>query len=203
MTIQTAIEKAVAVYGNAVLALIEATSKIGVTFCSIKNYKSDKSDNTENAQHLINIGVRYETILEKDANIYEDFDVSTIDVNRFNYSSIDTAGLSLEAYKAAVKAALPIALAELQQPKKERQSNDVYLSKVIVFNVTTERLSILGQSVTKTVTEKGEFKKVKSAPKTIAKRLIEFAAKPKSNDIRRFAIDNLEAVKLFGDTIEI
>jgi hypothetical protein len=203
MTIQTAIEKAVAVYGNAVLALIEATNNIGVTFCSIKNYKSDKSDNTENAQHLINIGVRYETILEKDANIYEDFDVSTIDVNRFNYSSIDTAGLSLEAYKAAVKAALPIALAELQQPKKERQSNDVYLSKVIVFNVTTERLSILGQAVTKTVTEKGEFKKVKSAPKTIAKRLIEFAAKPKSNDIRRFAIDNLEAVKLFGDTIEI
>jgi hypothetical protein len=203
MTIQTAIEKAVAVYGNAVLALIEATSKIGVTFCSIKNYKSDFSGNTENSNHLVNIGVRYENILAKDENIYQNFDVNSIDVNNFNYNSIDLAGLSLEQFKAAVKLALPTALAELQQPKKERQSNDVYLSKVVVFNVSTERLSILGQSVTKTVTEKGEFKKVKSAPKTIAKRLIEFAAKPKSNDIRRFAIDNLEAVKLFGDTIEI
>ena len=203
MTIQTAIEKAGAVYGNAVLALIEATSKIGVTFCSIKNYKSDFSGNTENSNHLVNIGVRYENILAKDENIYQNFDVNSIDVNNFNYNSIDLAGLSLEQFKAAVKLALPTALAELQQPKKERQSNDVYLSKVVVFNVSTERLSILGQSVTKTVTEKGEFKKVKSAPKTIAKRLIEFAAKPKSNDIRRFAIDNLEAVKLFGDTIEI
>jgi len=203
MTIQTAIEKAVAVYGNAVLALVEATNNIGVTFLSIKNYKSDFSGNTENSNHTINIGVRYESILEKDANIYENFDVNSVDVNNFNYNSIDLAGLSLEQFKEGVKLALPIALAELQAPKKERQSNDVYLSKVIVFNVTTERLSILGQSVTKTVTEKGEFKKVKSAPKTIAKRLIEFAAKPKSNDIRRFAIDNLEAVKLFGDTIEI
>ena len=61
----------------------------------------------------------------------------------------------------------------------------------------------MGQSVTKTVTEKGEFKIVKSAPKTIAKRLIEFAAKPKTSEIRRFTIENLEAVNLFGDTIEI
>jgi hypothetical protein len=203
MTIQQAIEKAVAVYGNAVVALIEATSQIGVTFCSIKGYKSDKSDNSENAQHLINIGVRYESILAKDANIYEGFDIEAIDVNRFNYSGIDMAGLSLEQYKAAVKAALPIALAELLQPKKERQSNDVYLNKVVVFNLTTEKISILGQSVTKTVTEKGEFKKVKSAPKTIAKRLIEFAAKPKSNDIRRFTIENLDCVSLLGDTIQI
>jgi hypothetical protein len=203
MNFTEALDKAVAVYGNAVLALIEATSKIGVTFCSIKNYKSDKSDNSENANHTINIGVRYESILEKDANIYENFDVNSVDVNNFNYNSIDLSGLTLEAYKAAVKLALPIALAELQQPKKERQSNDVYFNKVVVFNITTERLSILGQAVTKTVTQKGEYKVVKSAPKTIAKRLIEFQAKPKSNDIRRFAIDNLESVKLFGDTIEI
>jgi hypothetical protein len=203
MNFTEALNKAVAVYGNAVVALIEATNNIGVTFCSIKNYKSDKSDNSENANHTINIGVRYENILAKDENIYQNFDVNSVDVNRFNYETIDLAGLSLEAYKAAVKLALPTALAELQQPKKERQSNDVYLSKVVVFNVSTERISIVGQSVTKTVTEKGEFKKVKSAPKTIAKRLIEFAAKPKSNDIRRFAIDNIESVKLFGDTIEI
>jgi hypothetical protein len=203
MNFTEALNKAVAVYGNAVVALIEATNKIGVTFCSIKNYKSDKSDNSENANHLVNIGVRYESILDKDENIYQNFDVNSVDVNNFNYNSIDTAGLSLEQFKAAVKLALPTALAELQAPKKERQSNDVYFNKVVVFNVTTERISILGQSVTKTVTEKGEFKIVKSAPKTIAKRLIEFQAKPKSNDIRRFSIDNLKSVALLGDTIEI
>lgn len=203
MNIQAAIEKAVAVYGNAVLSLIEATSNIGVTFCSIKGYKSDKSDNSENANHVINIGIRYESMLAKDVNIFDCFDIETVDVNRFNYGSIDTAGLSLEAYKAAVKAALPTALAELQQPKKERQSNDVYFNKVVCFNLTTEKISIMGQSITKVVTEKGEFKVVKSAPKTVAKRLIEFAAKPKTSEIRRFTLENLETVNLLGDTIEI
>lgn len=203
MNFTEALNKAVEIYGKAVETLIDATNNVGVTFCSIRNYQSDKSDNSENANHIVNVGVRYENMIEKDVNIFANFNIETVNVDAFNYETIDTGKLSLEQYKAAVKEALPIALTELQQPKKERQSNDVWFNKVVVFNLTTQRLSIVGQSVTKTVTEKGEFKVVKSAPKTIAKRLIEKQAKGRTAAIRRFTIENLETVNVMGDTIEI
>ena len=66
------------------------------------------------------------------------------------------------------------------------------------------RLSIFGQSVNKTVTEVGDFKVVKSAPKTVAKRLIEKQAKGKAQSLRRFTIDNFNgSIKVQGETIEI
>jgi hypothetical protein len=177
----------------------------GVSFVSLKGYSSDKSNNTEVANQLINIGASYANMLKKDDNIYANFDINTVDVNAFDYSSIDTGKLTLEAFKLAVKEQLPIALAELNAPKEKRDtSNDIWLNKALVFNFNTMRLSIFGQSISKSVETKGEFKVVKSAPKTIAKKLIEKQAKGKTQMLRRFAIDNFNgAVTMQGDTIEV
>ena len=98
-----------------------------------------------------------------------------------------------------------MALNELQAPKQSKDtSNDIWLNKALVFNLNTLRLSIFGQSVTKSVEVKGEFKKVASAPKTIAKKLIELQAKGKAQTLRRFAIDNFNGlIKVSGETILI
>lgn len=207
---QAAIAAIVTAYGNVteetIIALIEATNGIGgVSFVKLKGYSSDKSQNTEVADQLINIGASYANMLSKDSNIFANFDLSTIDIEKFDYSTIDTGKLTLEDFKVAVKNALPIALDELNAPKaKKDTSADIWLNKALVFNLNTLRLSIFGQSINKTIEVKGEFKKVKSAPKTIAKKLIEKQAKGKSQMLRRFAIDNFEgSIKVQGETIEI
>lgn len=185
--------------------LIEATNLInGVSFIKIENYTSDKSNNTEIANQLINIGASYQNMIKKDTNIYANFDINTVDVDKFNYASIDTGKLTLDEFKQAVKENLAIALTELQAPKKSKETNDIYLNKALVFNFTTMRLSVIGQQINKTVETKGEFKIVKSAPKTIAKRLIEKQANGRTQTLRRFALDNvIKEIRLNGETIEI
>jgi hypothetical protein len=207
---QTAVLAILNAYGNLNLKqvelLISATNEIGgVSFVSVNGYSSDKSSNTEVANQLINVGASYGNMLTKDSDIYANFDLSKVEVDKFNYETIDTNGLTLEQFKQAVKEALPTALEELNQPKaKKDTSNDIWLNKALVFNFNTMRLGIFGQSVNKVVETKGSFKVVKSAPKTIAKRLIEKQAKGKAQTLRRFAIDNLVgSIKLVGQELEI
>lgn len=186
--------------------LIELTSGItGVSFVNISGYNSDKSDHTEIANFKVNFGISYQKMLEKDSISIDNVDISAIDVDNFNYSSIDTNGMTLENFKKAVKSALPEALAEMKMPKKEKESNDVWLNKGLIFNTNTLRLSIFGQCINKeTVVKSEEFKLVKSAPKTIAKKLIGNAMNKKTDSLRRFALDNcLSKISLKGDTIEV
>jgi hypothetical protein len=197
-------------YGNLNLKqvelLISATNEIGgVSAVSIKGYSSDISQNSEVANQLINVGASYQNMLTKDSDIYANFDIESVDVERFDYSTIDTGKLTLEQFKAEVKNQLSVALVELNQPKKSNDTSaDIWLNKALVFNLNTMRLSIRGMQLNKSVEVKGTFKVVKSAPKTIAKRLIEKQAKGRSATLRRFAIDNLVgAIKLVGQELEI
>ena len=185
--------------------LIEATNGInGVSFVKIKGYSSDKSNNTEVADQLINVGASYANMVVKDENIFANFDLSNVDVNKFNYDSIDLNGVTLENFKKQVIEMLPIALAELNKPTEKKETNDIWLNKALVFNLTTLRLSIFGQSINKQIEVKGEYKLTKSKPKTIAKELIKKVAGSKKSTLRRFAIDNFNgSIKVKGDTIEI
>ena len=151
------------------------------------------------------MGASYQNMLAKDSNIYANFDVATIDIDKFDYSTIDTGKLTLAEFKAEVKNQLAVALAELNAPKKSIDTSaDIWLNKALVFNLNTLRLSIRGMQMNKSVEVKGEFKIVKSAPKTIAKKLIEKQAKGRSATLRRFAIDNLVgSIKLVGQELEI
>lgn len=207
---QSAILSILNAYGNLNLKqvelLISATNEIGgVSAVSIKGYSSDVSQNSEVANQLINVGASYQNMLAKDDNIYANFDVANVDVNSFNYETIDTAKLTLEQFKAEVKNQLPIALAELNAPKKSIDTSaDIWLNKALVFNLNTMRLSIRGMQMHKAVEVKGTFKVVKSAPKTIAKKLIEKQAKGRSATLRRFAIDNLVGgINLVGQELVI
>jgi hypothetical protein len=92
--------------------LIETTNGIGgVSFVKLRGYSSDKSNNTEVADQLINVGASYSNMLVKDENIFGNFDLSNVDINKFNYDSIDLNGVSVENFKKQVIEMLPIALA--------------------------------------------------------------------------------------------
>ena len=187
--------------------LIAVTSQIeGVSFVSIKNYSSDISGNTENANHIINVGASYANMIKKDANMYANFDINCVDVTRFNYNTIEYSSFgSLESFQKEVKNALPIALIELQAPKASKDmSATIRLNSMLSFNTNTHNLLISGMEVgEKKVVEEGTFKIVKSAPKTIAKKLIEKVVNSRTSALRTFKLDNMAAFKVVGNTIEI
>lgn len=194
---------------DAITALILATNKDSrCKFVKINDYNSDKSQNTEIASHLVNINVNYANVLADSSFTFDaitDADLAKVDVNDFDYSSInlEKLGMSLDAYKAAVKDVLKVALIEMKLPKASKETNDIWLNKALVFNKTTCRFSIFGQGEKKEVSVKGEYKKVASAPKTVAKQLIEKTFKPRQTKLRRYALDNIfTSVKIDGDTVE-
>ncbi len=201
-TLNELIAKIVSVYGcdeQQVLRLIEITTDMskGAKFATIKDYSSDKSEHSEIANHSIILNFSYKNMKKDDKETLRTFDVNLVDVNKFNYDSIDTKGMELSAYKNEVRNSLQNALYEINNPKQvERVNNDDYLNDILVFNWNTERLSIIGQGVKKETIVEGEYKKVKSAPLTIAKKLIMKQANLRVDKYRRYAIDNLSIVNL-------
>jgi hypothetical protein len=207
-TLNELIADIISVYGcskEQVLRLMEITSDMskGAKFARIIGYSSDKSDHSEIADHTIILNFSYANMRKDDKETLRTFDVNVVDVNKFNYDSIDTKGMELTTYKNKVRNCLQNALYEINNPKKRETSNDDYLNDMLVFNYNTLRLSIIGQGVKKETIVEGEYKKVKSAPLTIAKKLIKKQANLRVDKYKRFTIDNLSIVNLQGETLEL
>jgi hypothetical protein len=193
---------------EAVERLIELTNgNERVRFVSLKGYNSDKSLNTEVANQIVNINASYAKMLDKDAltlnNVVLNRDVLPL-VETWDYERYDLNGVSVADFKKQVKEALEMALQELRNPKTgSRESNDIWLNKALAFNTNTLRLSVFGASISKEVVQEGVYKKVKSAPKTVAKQIIQKAVEPRTAKLRRFTMDNLNGMKMDGETLEI
>lgn len=195
--------------------LFDLTSENGkVRFVSIKNYNSDKSLNTEEANHLVSINVKNENVkevalceLHSDTKMIKDY--FRIQAEGWEYDKkYNLNGVSESDFRKQVIDQFEIALEELRHPKTSeelgRENNDIHIEGTpLYFNTNTARLSILGLSQKKTVVQQGVFKKVKSAPKTVAKQIINYIVKPHTDKYRRFALDNIKTIKMDGETLEI
>jgi len=192
--------------------LVELTNENSrVQFISIKGYNSDESMNTEVANHKVNINAKYENMLDKDAltlaSPYEVIKKAFLEAEKgWNYDRYDLAGVPENVFRAQVKDAFAVALAEKQKSKTEpaeRENNDIWLNKAVVFNVKTLRLAIFGTSLEKSVKQEGLFKKVKSKPLTVAKQIIDKCTEMKGAKLRRFVLENLNGLKMQGEELEI
>jgi len=190
---------------NNLKILIKLTEVNKSQFAHIADYQSDKSNGTETASHLINVAASYANMVTKDTISLNNFDVKTVDVNDFNYLTIDMGDLTIEQFKAAVSENLTVALIEMQAPKAHKNTDaTIAFNKVLFFNTNTNNLSIKGQSVNKTVSVQGDFKIVKSAPKTIAKKLIEKMINSRTASLRTFNLPNIMSrVSINGVKLEI
>lgn len=196
--------------------LVAVTKQVaGVSFVGIHNYKSLNSNETEIANYTINVGASYENMLRNDEKRLQGFNIDMINdsfLDSWNYSSINyTKFGTLKAYKDAIKDSVSVALSELiasatkdgNEPKRE--SNDIWLSKLLAFNTSTQSLSIIGvvtENGKKTL-QVGEKKLVAKAPKTVAKEIIKHALGMRTSYIRRFVLDNMNTIKINGDTVAI
>jgi hypothetical protein len=194
----------------AVLRLIELTSEMsGTRFASLKEYRSDESDHSESASHLVQLGFNYANMKAQERKALETIKeegVSGLGVDGYDYNRIDLDGKPLEEFKAEVRAALPKAIEAMLEPssKKKDTSADLWLNKSVVVNRNTWRISIVGEEVRKSVVEQGEFHKPKSKALTIAKAIIRRAANVRTDKFRRFALDNFAGrLNLQGETLDI
>lgn len=193
--------------------LISATNGLkGCKFIKLNNYSSDASKNTEVADAIVNIGFIYENMKTKDTDLLANFSgklnlVESLVDSYKGYNKIDTGLLTLEEYKRAVKAEIQTAYSELiasnNAGPSNRENNDFYLTRCLVYNTNTNNLSIIGQGISKTVVEAGEIKVTKKGAKTLAKELIKDAAGLRTDTYRRYKIANLGSVKITGEEIEI
>ena len=149
-------------------------------------------------------------MITKDANKYANVNLDKFNqlVDAFSLKYINTDGLSEFQFKSEIKLAYPKALAELTAPKSEAQKADIFIhfNKVLAYNTNTHNLSILGMQVNKTVVsqEPITLKMVKSAPKTIAKQLIQKSVDSRTATLRRFNIGNItKHISISGDKIYI
>lgn len=189
---------------EAILMLIQLTHEVsGAEFASLNSYASDLTDNTEMANFSVTLGFSYGKMREDDAKTLKDFDINTIDVNRWNYKYIDTKGLTLDEYKAGVQASLREALAEMQGERQKRDSHCYYFNKVLCYNYNTQSLLILGQKNKKTIVSEGEYKIVGTGVKACAKDIIGYQAGLRATKYRTFKVSNLSEVRMQGTTVEI
>ncbi len=175
----------------------------GCSFVSIAGYSSDKSNNTEISDCVVNIGSNYEKQVEKSVKAYGEIKPSELDADAFDYDSIDLDGMELTAFKKEVKQNFPLALMELQNPKTgSRADNNYRFNKAVMFNLSTLNWLIGGTLVSKTIEQEGIYKRQKSAPLTIAKQIAKNYAGTPTSKIRTYKVGNILAtVSLKGDTI--
>ena len=197
---------------NGLSDLVKATDVKGCKFVSLNDYNSNKSDNTELANYVVNIGISYENMLNKDAMTINSYDVETIqtvlaaNVAAHNYGKYNLSKFTTPATPAAeILALLPAALIALKQDTNEpatRTNNNIKLNPVLWFNTATNNLLLFGKKVSKTATVKGDFKPVTSAPMTVAKEIIRQTLR--KDDLRTFIIDNvLTSLVSKGEILEL
>jgi hypothetical protein len=213
---ETVITQILSVYGNmtpeTLFSLIDATNVKGAKFISLKDYNSDKSENTELANYVVNIGISYENMLNKDSLTLHSYDIETVKdvlkekVIAHNYGKYDLKKFAdaSQPYNEILDL-LPTALIEMKQADQQptdRANYNVKLNPVLWFNTSTNNLLIFGKKVSKETTVKGEYKKVASAPLTVAKNIIRDTLR--KDDLRTFILDNvLTSLTSKGEVLEL
>jgi hypothetical protein len=173
-----------------VIALLNkaiAKSKNGVTFLSISNYTNK---NGEIANHLINLGAKYETAKQKDIEFLRNFNVTDLDF-KSEYTKIETARTEL--------------LQSFLTPNENRSNGQIdaytFISVGLKVHNETGLLYIYGLRANKTVLQKGTYKEVKSSELTIAKN--EIRKHLKTGQFTQYAIEVGNTIKCIGETLEL
>ena len=163
-------------------------SPTGVSFVHLSNYKSTKN---EVSNQLINVGASLQKAKERDMEYLKNLDLKTLDFKGIDSSIVETA-----------KDELLTSLITPNQNRSDGQTNAyTYVGPNMKVHNETGKLYIAAPSVSKTVIVEGEYKKVNSQPKTIAKRIIQKGMG--SAKFKLFVVDEINKIATSGDTISI
>ena len=174
--------------------LLSSFNFAGVSFVSIKGYSSDKSDNTEVSDILLNVGQSIENSKKADLKTLQDADLKPF----------VTDLLTLDVLELARAEKIQSIVAPDANRSNGQKEAYITISSGLKFCKNTESLLIQGFQVRKTVIRKGEFKAVKSSAKTLAKKHLDKVLDLKMAKFKYLKITNITAsLRVNGDTFEI
>jgi len=166
------------------LSKVLAKSPTGVSLVSIKGYTNSFGEVSNN---LVNVGASLTNAKAKDVITLQSLDVTTL------------GGDSILLEKARVEL-----INSFVNPNENRSNGqiDAYtiIAKGIKVHNITGKIYIFGLRTNKTTIIEGVYPNVNSKPLTIAKN--QLRKDLKSNKFTQYALDNVESIKLNGQTLE-
>lgn len=176
----------------------------GCQFIGIQGYVSKTTG--EIANHTINVGLSVNKAKETDLALLQSTDVETVSKN----VSVNK-GIALEICNTALNELRTSALRNVSKDMNERTTQskaqtNAYLTHpdfpAIRIHKDTFEVHIFGMSVQKKVIKKGEYKVVKSQPKTIAKKGITKELNLRAGKFRTFVVGHINKIAIQGETYE-
>jgi hypothetical protein len=172
------------------------------TFISINNYLASTSG--ELADHVVNVNISVKNAKEADLKKLQA--VTPADLKAISQKS----KIDFETVSQAYSELLTSAVRNLSEDKEDRTAQSqaqsdayIFLTPAIRLHKETLTIHVFGQAISKHVIVEGQYKPVKSAPKTIAKNLIKKSLDMRSDKFRDFILGNADMLQVAGDTILI
>jgi hypothetical protein len=174
----------------------------GVSFVNLANYESSTSG--EIANHIININLSVMNAKKKDFETLKSVDEKKL----FDIS--EKSGIALDICKIALSEMITSAEKNLNEDPEQRTNQSkgqtdayIHLTPAIKMHKETMDVHVFGQHIQKTVIKKGEYKTVKSQPKTLAKKAITKEMNLSAPKFRNFKVGNIDKISISGETLEL
>lgn len=174
----------------------------GGEFVGIRRYTAKTSG--EVANHTVNLAISVETAKKTDLALLQSADANVVAEN----VSL-THQIALEICKTALNELRESAVKNVssfdQRTVNSKAQTDAYFTHPdypgIRINKASMEVHIFGLANQKKVITPGTYKKVNSAPKTIAKKLITKELDLRAGKFRTFIVGNINQIRIQGDTI--
>ena len=176
----------------------------GAEFIGINNYKAKTTG--EIANHVINTNISVESAKKKDLATLKS--VTEQDLQML----VNQTDIPLDVYKTALSEMIESAVKNLSKNIEEHTTQSQAITNVFIsltkngsvkLHKETLVIYIFGLHVSKKVLVEGEYKKVNSSPKTIAKNKLTKHLNLRAGKFRTYILNNAEILKVSGSTIEL
>lgn len=161
-------------------------SKNKITFIAINDYTNSSNEVSNN---LVNIGIKYESMKQKDIEYLKSLDIQSIP---FKSSLIDIEKARIALIEAFLKP---------NENRSNGQKNAYYvINSCIKVHIETGEVYIYGYRENKKVLVEGTYKETKSSALTIAKN--ELRRLLKTNKFKHFKLSNIDSLKANKEVLE-
>jgi hypothetical protein len=172
----------------------------GVSFISINGYKSITTG--EIANHVINVNLSVKNAKETDLERLKNCNDNDIKQISFNSNiAIDICKIALEEMLTSAEKNLSENKEERSNQSKAQTDSYFFLTPAIRLHKETMQVHVFGQAISKKVIVPGEYKKVNSNDKTLAKNAIKKHLDLRADKFRDFVLGNVDSIKINGDNL--
>jgi hypothetical protein len=174
----------------------------GARFIGFENYVSKTSGEVSN--FVINTNVSVVNIKKADSRKLQNCSDAIL-VKIANDSNILLATVKLALLEMTIASVKNLSEKIEDRTVASQAQTDAYhnVSASIRIHKETLAVHIFGMEISKKVIIAGDYKKVNSADKTIAKKLITKALKLSSGKFRTFIVENMDTVKSSGHIFQL